>query len=39
MGHLFQGRYKAIHVDEDAYLLELSRYIVLNPVKANRLHN
>lgn len=35
MGHLFQGRYKAIHVDEEAYLLELSRYIVLNPVKAN----
>lgn len=34
-GHLFQGRYKAIHVDEEAYLLELSRYIVLNPVKAN----
>ena len=34
-GHLFQGRYKAILVDEDAYLLELSRYIVLNPVKAN----
>ena len=33
-GHLFQGRYKAILVDEDAYLLELSRYIVLNPVKA-----
>jgi len=34
-GHLFQGRYQAILVDEDAYLLELSRYIVLNPVKAN----
>ncbi|MBQ0797928.1 MAG: transposase [Porticoccaceae bacterium] len=34
IGHLFQGRYKAILVDEDAYLLELSRYIVLNPVKA-----
>ena len=34
-GHLFQGRYKAILVDEDAYLLELSRYIVLNPVKAH----
>ncbi len=34
-GHLFQGRYKAILVDKDAYLLELSRYIVLNPVKAN----
>ena len=33
-GHLFQGRYKAILVDEDAYLLELSRYIVLNPIKA-----
>ena len=35
-GHLFQGRYKAILVDADAYVLELSRYIVLNPVKANR---
>ena len=34
VGHLFQGRYKAILVDEDAYLLELVRYIVLNPVKA-----
>lgn len=33
-GHLFQGRYKSILVEEDAYLLELSRYIVLNPVKA-----
>lgn len=33
-GHLFQGRYKAILVDEDAYLLQLSRYLVLNPVKA-----
>jgi hypothetical protein len=35
VGHLFQGRYKAILVDKDAYLLELSRYIVLNPVRAN----
>ena len=34
IGHLFQGRYKSILVDEDNYLLELSRYIVLNPVKA-----
>lgn len=34
-GHLFEGRYKSILVDEDAYLLELSRYIVLNPVKAH----
>jgi putative transposase len=34
-GHLFQGRYKAILVDKDNYLLELSRYIHLNPVRAN----
>lgn len=34
VGHLFQGRYKAILVDKDAYLLELCRYIVLNPVRA-----
>lgn len=33
-GHLFQGRYKAIVVDKDSYLLELSRYIHLNPVRA-----
>jgi putative transposase len=33
-GHLFQGRYKSILVDKDNYLTELSRYIVLNPVKA-----
>ena len=33
-GHLFQGRYKAIVVDKDHYLLELSRYIHLNPVRA-----
>ena len=34
VGHLFQGRYKAIIVQKDSYLLELSRYIVLNPVRA-----
>lgn len=34
VGHLFQGRYKAILVDKDAYLMELSRYVVLNPVRA-----
>ena len=34
VGHVFQGRYKAIHVEKEAYLLELSRYIVLNPVRA-----
>ena len=33
-GHLFQGRYKAILVDQDAYFLELARYIVLNAVRA-----
>jgi REP element-mobilizing transposase RayT len=34
VGHLFQGRYKAILVDRENYLLELSRYVVLNPVRA-----
>ncbi|MBL3600676.1 MAG: transposase [gamma proteobacterium endosymbiont of Lamellibrachia anaximandri] len=33
-GHLFQGRYKSILVDADSYLLELIRYIHLNPVRA-----
>ena len=33
-GHLFQGRYKAILVEKESYLLELARYIVLNPVRA-----
>lgn len=32
-GHLFQGRYKAILVEADAYLHQLSRYIHLNPVR------
>jgi len=34
VGHLFQGRFKAILVEKDSYLLELARYIVLNPVRA-----
>jgi putative transposase len=34
VGHLFQGRYQAILVDKDSYLLELCRYVVLNPVRA-----
>lgn len=34
VGHLLQGRYQAILVQKDAYLLELARYIVLNPVRA-----
>ncbi|MGH9437148.1 MAG: transposase [Terriglobia bacterium] len=33
-GHLLQGRFKGILVDKDSYLLELTRYVVLNPVRA-----
>jgi len=33
IGHLFQGRYKAIMVEADRYFLELMRYIHLNPVR------
>ncbi|HAU1322460.1 TPA: addiction module toxin RelE, partial [Legionella pneumophila] len=33
IGHVLQGRYKSILVEKDSYLLELSRYIVLNPVR------
>ena len=33
-GHLFQGRYKAILVDADEYLKQLSRYIHLNPIRS-----
>lgn len=34
VGHLFQGRYKAILIQKDSHLLEVSRYIVLNPLRA-----
>ena len=34
VGHLFQGRFKAILVERDSYLLALARYIVLNPIRA-----
>ncbi len=34
VGHLFQGRYKAIVVQKESYLRELARYVVLNPVRA-----
>ena len=34
VGHVLQGRFKAILVDREAYLLELCRYVVLNPVRA-----
>ncbi len=39
VGHLLQGRFKAILVERDSYLLELCRYIVLNPVRANMVTN
>ncbi len=35
VGHVFQGRYKAILVERDSYLLELARYVVLNPLRAD----
>ena len=35
VGHLFQGRFKAILVDRDACLLEVCRYVELNPVRAH----
>lgn len=34
VGHLFQGRYRAILCDRDSYLMELIRYLHLNPVRA-----
>lgn len=37
-GHLFEGRFKSILVDADSYLLELARYVVLNPVRAGMVH-
>jgi putative transposase len=33
-GHLFQGRFRAILVQKENYLLELCRYVVLNPIRA-----
>jgi REP element-mobilizing transposase RayT len=38
VGHVFQGRYKAIIVQKESYLLELARYVVLNPVRAHMVH-
>lgn len=35
VGHLFQGRYKAILVEKESYLLEVIRYVLLNPVRAD----
>ncbi len=39
VGHLFQGRYKAILVDKSAYLLEDGRYILLNPIRAGMVND
>ena len=39
VGHLLQGRFKAILVEKESYLLALARYIVLNPVRARMLHS
>jgi len=39
VGHLFQGRYKGVLVDGDTHLLELTRYVVLNPVRASMVSN
>jgi hypothetical protein len=38
-GHIFQGRFKAILIDADEYLKQLSRYIHLNPVRAKIVKN
>ncbi|WP_459723826.1 REP-associated tyrosine transposase [Sideroxyarcus sp. TK5] len=39
VGHVFQGRYKAIIVEKEGYLLELARYVVLNPLRAGMVKN
>src|SRR4030067_66716 len=38
-GHLFQNRYKSIICEDDPYLLELTRYIHLNPLRAGIVRN
>ena len=39
VGHLFQGRYKAILIQKDSHLLDVCRYVVLNPVRAHRVED
>lgn len=34
VGHIFQGRYKAIAIEKESYLAEVIRYVVLNPIRA-----
>jgi len=38
-GHLFQNRYKSIICEDDPYLLEMTRYVHLNPVRAGTVEN
>ena len=38
LGHVFQGRFHSLLVHRDAYLLEVVRYVLLNPVRANLCH-
>lgn len=38
-GHLFQNRYKSIVCEDEPYLLELVRYIHLNPLRAGVVHH
>ena len=38
-GHVFQGRFKSLLVEEDEYLLPLSRYIHLNPIRPGKFKN
>ncbi|NTU42794.1 MAG: addiction module toxin RelE, partial [Nitrospirales bacterium] len=35
VGHVFQGRFKAILIDKESHLAEVCRYVVLNPVRAD----
>lgn len=37
-GHVFQGRFKSIVVQKESHLLEIVRYVVLNPVRAGMVH-
>lgn len=39
VGHILQGRYKAILIQKDSHLLEVCRYVVLNPVRAKAIEN
>ncbi len=39
VGHLFQGRFKAILIEKDSHLLEACRYVVLNPLRAGAVEN